>query len=224
MNPLAPLKISKLQKTLGYVAILIFGLRDILWSLTLRESNCFHGPQLTGPKTLGWSRPVDLEALKGMKNATRSSTTAVLMSALGSSLRSLAIKKNLKIPKHITASLTVAILPYPDMKPQNRFTVVHLPMNLGMGTTLDRIKSTYQSAQKLARSSEALVNFYLMRLLGETSQYFCKNFNQLLHATMLLSNVPGPAEKASLFDGDTLVDVAFWTPLRNCIGKDIYVF
>jgi hypothetical protein len=105
------------------------------------------------------------------------------------------------------------------MKPQNRFTVVLFPMNLGIGTTLERIKSTYKSAQKLARSSEALVNFYLMRLLGETSTWFCKLFYRLLHATMLLSNVPGPAERASLFGGDTLVDVAFWTPLRNSIGN-----
>jgi hypothetical protein len=201
------------------LAILIFGLREAVKSFTLLESNCFHGPKLTGPKKLGWSRPVDLEALKGMKNATRSSTTAVLMSALGASLRSLAIKKNLKIPRHISSSLTVAILPYPNMKPQNRFTVVLFPMNLGIGTTLERIKSTYKSAQKLARSSEALVNFYLMRLLGETSTWFCKLFYRLLHATMLLSNVPGPAERASLFGGDTLVDVAFWTPLRNSIGN-----
>jgi len=219
VNPLAPLKMSRLEKVMGYVAILVFGLRDAVRSFTLLESNCFHGPRLTGPKKLGWSKPVSLEALKTMKNVTKTSTTAVLMSALGASLRSLAIQKKLDFPARIHSSLTVAILPYPNMKPQNRFTVVLFPMNLAIGSTIDRIKSTYKSAQKLARSSEALVNFYLMRLLGQTSNIFCKLFNKLLHSTMLLSNVPGPAEKVTLFEGDVLEDVTFWTPLRNSIGK-----
>lgn len=191
VNPLAPLKMSRLKRFMGYIAILVFGLRDAVHSFTLIESNCFHGPKLTGPKKLGWSRPVSLDALKTMKNMTKTSTTAVLMSALGASLRSLAIKKKLEFPDKIHSSLTVAILPYPNTKPQNRFTVVLFPLNLAIGSTVDRIKSTYKSAQKMARSSEALVNFYLMRLLGQTSTLFCRCFIKLLHATMLLSNVPG---------------------------------
>lgn len=179
IDPLAPLKFTTIEKIVGYLTILVFGLHEAVKSLSLNEQNHFHGPQLTGPKTLGWSRPVNLEALKTMKNITRTSTTAVLMSAVSGALRSLSIQKGLQVPEIINSSPTIALLPYPNVKPQNRFTVVHLPLPLGINKTIERVKMIHRSAQQVARSSEAMSHYYLLALLGQTPTAFCEQFSKL---------------------------------------------
>jgi hypothetical protein len=58
---------------------------------------------------------VKVEALKKIKESTRTSVTAVLVSALGGSVRNLAVKKGLPVPSQVHAFPTIGILPFPDV-------------------------------------------------------------------------------------------------------------
>lgn len=44
---------------LAYAQVIICGPRAFFKTALLDETNCFHGPKLTGPKTLSWSRQVN---------------------------------------------------------------------------------------------------------------------------------------------------------------------
>ncbi|CAG7719398.1 unnamed protein product, partial [Allacma fusca] len=44
-----------------------------------------------------------------------------------------------------------------------------------------------------------------------------KFLGSFAHATMTLSNIPGPAETVTMFGGDKLVDVGAWVPIKNTI-------
>jgi len=61
VDPLCPShKLPVYQTLLAYAQVLLFGPRTFFRVLLLDETNCFHGPQLTGPKTLSWSKQVSL--------------------------------------------------------------------------------------------------------------------------------------------------------------------
>jgi len=55
------------QTIAAYLQIMLLGPHSFFKVMALREENDFHGPQLTGPKYLGWSRQVNVEALKQIK-------------------------------------------------------------------------------------------------------------------------------------------------------------
>jgi hypothetical protein len=59
VDPLCPSHKWPIAKViLAYAQVLLFGPRAFFRVLLLDESNCFHGPQLSGPKTLSWSKQV----------------------------------------------------------------------------------------------------------------------------------------------------------------------
>jgi hypothetical protein len=218
VDPLTPLKMSLGMKVLGYLNLVFLGPRRLLYTLSLSEKNCFHGKGLTGPKILGWSKPVQLRALKGIKDRTKTSTTAVLIAALGGSLRSLALRKELPVPPVLHAFPTIAILPYPNMKPQNRFAVALFPMDIGLGSSMERLRAAFQAATDLARSPDVLFSYLTMKVTGILPAVATKFISDTAHASVLITNVPGPKETAFLFGGDPLIDVGVWAPIRSGIG------
>jgi hypothetical protein len=206
------------MKVMGYLSLVFLGPWCLLHTLSLSEKNCFHGKELTGPKILGWSKPVQLSALKGIKDRTKTSTTAVLLAALGGSLRNLALMKGLPVPAVLHAFPTIAILPYPNMKPQNRFAVALFPMAIGLGSSMERLRAAFQAAADLARSPDVLFGYLTMKVTGVLPAVATKFICDTAHASVLITNVPGPQETAFLFGGDPLVDVGCWAPVRSGIG------
>ena len=221
VDPLKPLKISWFYRTIPYVLMAVIGARSLIKSLMLKETNCFHGKPMTGPKYVGWSRPVNLNTLKQVKTATNTSTTAVLISCFGGALRSLAQKKNLEVPSSIYAAATVAMLPYPNIKFQNRFTSAHVPIEIGLPTQVQRLKSAFKHANNMARSPDILMNYHMMQLTGAFPAIIVDEIMKNLNSTMLLSNVPGPAEDVYMFGGDKLVDAVAWGPFKGVTGNNI---
>ncbi|CAG7719192.1 unnamed protein product [Allacma fusca] len=224
VDPLKPLNVSPLMRILPYALLVVVGARSVIQSLLLKEENCFHGKKMTGPKHVGWSRPIDLKVLKQLKIATRTSTTAILVSSFGGSLRSLAIKKKLPVPNSIHAAATVAMLPYPNAFLQNRFTSAHVPMEIGLQTPGERLKSAFQHANNMARSPDILMNYHMMQLTGSFPAIIVNEAMKNLNSTMLLSNVPGPAEDVYLFGGDKLKDAVAWGPFKGVTALGMVLF
>jgi hypothetical protein len=166
---------------------------------------------------------VNVEALRKIKQVTKTSVTAVLVSALGGGVRNLALKKGLPVPSQVHAFPTIGILPFPDIKPRNRFTMALLPLCIGLDTALERLKSAELALKALLRSPDVLTNYYLMALFGVFPASVINFFLEKCHATLLLSNVPGPAEKATMF-GDEIVDIGIWAPIQLGIGIGMSLF
>ena len=221
VDPLKAPSISSAIKLLLYVKALILGPMLLLNAMNVREVNGFHNKVVTGPKTFGWSKPVNMDALKKIKIQTETTTTAVLMSAIGGAMRNLAIKKNIPVPRRIHAAPTVAMLPYPDTAPRNRFIVIHYMLDTGLSSRLERIKAAHKEALRLSTSVEPVVIFEIMKIGGRLPAALADALMGTLRATIILSNVPGPVESAKLFGGHSLVDSVFWVPLRNWTGTRI---
>jgi hypothetical protein len=224
VDPLRPLRMPVLKRILPYLLLVVVGARSVIKSLLLKEENCFHGKAMTGPKHLGWSRPIDLKVLKQLKTVTRTSTTAILVSSFGGSLRSLAMKRKLPVPNSIHAAATVAMLPYPNASLQNRFTSAHVPMEIGLQTPVERLKSAFKHANDMARSPDILMNYYMMQLTGSFPAIVVNEIMKNLNSTMLLSNVPGPAEDVYIFDGDKLKDAVAWGPFKGVTAIGMVLF
>lgn len=73
----------------------------------------------------------------------------------------------------------------------------------------------------LLRSPDVLTNYHLMAVFGVLPVRVINFFLEKCHATLLLSNVPGPAERATIFGGDQIVDIGIWAPIQLGIGEVI---
>ena len=144
--------------------------------------------------------------------------TAVLISALGGSVRSLALKRNLRVPDTVHGFPTIGILPFKDIRPRNQFTMALLPLRIGLATEMERLKSAHSSLKKLLTSPDVLTNYHLMSIIGSLPVPAINFFVDMCHATMLLSNVPGPAESGTIFGGDEIVDIGIWAPIQLAMG------
>lgn len=220
IDPLQSLKVPIGMTLLMYLKMAVFGPRSLLRSMFHRDLNCFHGPGLTGPKTLAWSRGINLETVKTIRKRNEgTTTTAVLASAVGGSLRGLALRKNNPVPKEIRAGVTCALLPYPNIKPQNRFTVAHLKLKLDAETNKERLLSATNAAKELVRSADIIKNFELIRMVGLVPKKAIPWFMDNCEATVLISNIPGPMEEYTIFQGQKLVDIIGWNTIKGNTGN-----
>lgn len=212
------------QKFCLYLHILTFGFRTLLKSLRGgRQQNCFQGPELTGPKTVAWSRPICFQSLKQIKNVMGSSITAVLLSSFGGSLRKLALQKNLPVPPRIYGSATSAVLPYPGYGPENRFTLASYPLDMNEECPIARLSATGKSVDMFGGYAETVKNFNMIRLIGLHPVVGIERIWNGLQATFLLSNVPGPTERYRIFGGDDIVDLIAWNTIKGKTGKKLVV-
>jgi len=93
-----------------------------------------------------------------------------------------------------------------------------LPLCIGLDTGIERLKSAEKSLKELLKSPDVLTNYHMMEVFGVLPVKVINFFLEKVHATLLLSNVPGPAEKATIFGGDEIVDIGIWAPIQLGIG------
>jgi len=218
VDPLAPVKVPFYFNTCIGIQAMIFGARSFFKSMFWGDTNPFHGPQLTGPKYVGLSRPMNVEALKMLKNSTNTSVTAVMTSCVGKGLRTLGVAKGNMIPRSVSAGATYALLPYPSMRPQNRFTVAHMELKIGLEDSIKRLKHTFKSSEELCGSADLVKNFHMIGMTGLFPAVMVGKLMDRCHATVLLSNLPGPVEHYDIFEGDKLVGISGWNTIKGTTG------
>ena len=220
VDPLKPLRIPFVLKCLMYASVLFVGPRNFFRTLLLEEKNCFHsGKTLTGPKRLSWSKSVSLEALKRIRVKTSTTTTAIFVSSIAGALRKLALKKRKPVPEIVHAFPTIAMLPYKTLKPQNRFTVSLLPTSTGISSPIERLNATVKAFKELERAPDILLSFLTMKVVGLLPCFVTRFISNLAHATILISNIPGPIKQCTVFGGCPWLDMSAWAPIRCGTGN-----
>jgi hypothetical protein len=209
---------------LGILSMPRVGLRNLILQDNFSNKYYLPGPLLTGPKTFTWTRPMKLDALKRIKNATKTSVFAVLLTALGGAYRTLCFE-NGKVPEPFIHSMApVALLPYPDRKPKNRFTGILVPILTGGKemSQVDRLIVNHRTVNKLWSSFgniNAIANWYCPIILGMMPLVMHKILSRSVHLKGSLSNIPGPAEEVMIFGGGRILDIGVWVPIKMCVGK-----
>ncbi|ODM94613.1 O-acyltransferase WSD [Orchesella cincta] len=223
IDPLQKIPVPFALNFVIYLNMFIFGSRSLLRSMLQRDLNCFHGPGLSGPKTLAWSRRINLDSVKTIRRRNETTMTAVLASSVGSALRGLAIRKNNPVPSEIRSGVTCALLKYPNIRPQ-RFTVAHLKLRLDPESSKDRLQFATKSAKRLVRSGDILKNYGLIRLIGLLPKTAIPFFMDNCEATVIISNIPGPTEEYTIFQGQKLVDVIGWNTIKGTTAIGVCIF
>lgn len=139
----------------------------------------------------------------------------ILLAALSKSLKDFFVRKNLDVPKEMTVVLPARLYSFgedPELKLENKFSVAlqNLPIN-AQGTT-DRIQKIKRYSEIVNSSPDYVVNYWMMSVVaGIFPDWILKVILNSKHATMVISNLPGPnfTIKINKFE---LENVGFFIP------------
>lgn len=227
-NPLKPLPIPLYLKFWTFLKLLFVWPKLMYESVGLpSESNCFHGPALSNKKIITWTNHFTIESLRKIRSCggdgSKSKcfgTNAVLNAAVGGAFLRLAEIKGVRpVPREITGLTSIPMLPYPNLKPQNRFSGAFFPLRVGgVESRLDRVRETDRTLKEITTSPLILLNSLLLRFIGTLPADWSQNLTDSREFTVLTSNIPGPSIPGYLFEGDILMDVAGFLPIKNKTG------
>jgi hypothetical protein len=166
-----------------------------------------------------WSKRIDMNVLKGIKDNTGASMPAILCSVMATAMRSFEIKFNSsnphcrgKVADEITIGLVGALLPYPDLYLKNNHSLLKCNLNTRDITRMERLRQVDEEIRRLSRSTEIYTNFVLPSLYGQFPAFISDLCTSAIGAPACVSNVPVSREKVK-FWGNRVVDMAGWVPM-----------
>jgi WS/DGAT/MGAT family acyltransferase len=177
-------------------------------------------------KRATWSRPLPLKQIKAIKNVTGGTVNDVLVSALAGALRRYLISRRQPVdgitfraivPVNIRSNEELAQL-------GNKFSLVFLPLPVGLADPLDRLNFVREHMDNLKKSPEIPVAFNILKGIGmsplELQEAMVTMFGA--KATAVLTNVPGPPIPLYLA-GSKITGLMFWVPQsgRMSLGLSI---
>ncbi|CAD5119665.1 DgyrCDS8259 [Dimorphilus gyrociliatus] len=195
------------------------------------DSHCLHGPKLTGVKNLAWSEPVDLALIKEVKEATGTTVNDVLMGCLALTFREYFERFSHLVPKEIKCYVPVDLRKKDKcaaMDNQFSLLIFPMPIDLEVENHLEYVKEVKKRMDELKNSPDPIVgSLFLRYAMSRFPKWVTQKVFDFLAAkcTMVLSNVPGPAERISI-GGEEVEGMIFWPPQRaNCgLGVSVYSY
>jgi len=225
VDPMKPIKSTWFQRIVLYTtALFMTGPYLLRQNYVKEESSKFWSKDgLQGPKVLSWSRPIRMEAIKKIRESTKSSVSAIFSSVTGAALNNFSIRRGFGIPQKVTAASCAALIPYPSLKAQNRFCVLFTPLPVGRQDEepFERVRQAHDSSKHSFFLAAEVVMAYWITWVGGCFPVWVNNWLQfgICQATTLLSNLPGPQKSTKIFGGDVIQDIVGWSPIRNRIGN-----
>ena len=196
--------------------------------MSLRPSDpktLFKG-ELGIPKRVAWSDPVDLERVKAVKDANKSTVNDVLLTAVAGGLgQYLDFRRQTSKGVTIRGVIPVSLRPLEEMGDLgNYFGLVFLPLPLGIRDPFDRLYEIRKSMRSLKRSAEPMVVLNTLRLLGMSPEAIQNLVIKIFgtKATAVMTNVPGPRNPLFLC-GREIKEMMFWVPQSGRLGMGISI-
>ena len=187
------------------------------------DATVLHGKPLAGQKVVTWSEPIDIETLKMLKTATKTTLNDVLVSCMTASIREFFIKRNLEPPQNLKVSLPIDLRKNTEadaVEFENRFAVLQLALPIGISDPLEQLYEVQNRMNTLKTSGEPFAVGPTMDMLLNIVPTFIISpfFNFIVSkCTGVLSNVPGPQNTLTIV-GKELESMTFWAPPRANLG------
>jgi WS/DGAT/MGAT family acyltransferase len=177
-------------------------------------------------KRATWSRPLPLKQVKTIKNVTGGTVNDVLVSALAGALRRYLIGRNQPVDGlTFRAFIPVNIRSNEEMTQLgNKFSLVFLPLPVGLADPLDRLNFVREHMDNLKKSPEIPVAFSILKGIGmspaELQEVMVTMFGS--KATAVLTNVPGPPIPL-YFAGRKISGLMFWVPQSGRVSLGLSI-
>ncbi len=177
-------------------------------------------------KRATWSRPLPLKQIKTIKNVTGGTVNDVLVSALAGSLRRYLISRGQPVDGlTFRAFVPVNIRSNEEMTQLgNKFSLVFLPLPIGLADPLDRLNFVREHMDNLKKSPEIPVAFSILKGIGmspaELQEVMVTMFGS--KATAVLTNVPGPPIPL-YFAGSKISGLMFWVPQSGRVSLGLSI-
>ncbi len=177
-------------------------------------------------KRAAWSRPLPLSEIKAIKNVTGGTVNDVMIAVLTGSLRRYLQSRGEPVDGLTFRAFIPVNIRRPDemMTLGNKFSLVFLPLPIGVADPLERLAAVREQMDKLKKSPEIPVAFTILKGIGmspnELHDVLVKMFGS--KATAVLTNVPGPPIPLYLA-GSKIKDIMFWVPQSGRVSLGLSI-
>lgn len=186
----------------------------------------FKGP-LGVAKKAAWSLPIAVADVKALGQAFGGSINDVLLTAMAGGLRRYLLGRG-ESPERVSfrAAMPVNLRGLEEMAALgNRFGLVFLSIPVGIADPVERLTELRRLSKKLRLSTEPVVVFWILRLLGRLPHFIQRLVVAIFatKTTAVMTNVPGPREELFLAEAP-IRDIFFWVPQSGRVGLGISIF
>jgi WS/DGAT/MGAT family acyltransferase len=176
---------------------------------------------------VAWSRPVELWRVKRTARAYRVTVNDVLMAALAGALRTHVVKAGAE-PKrlHALVPFNLRALEQPvDAGLGNRFGLVLADVPVDVEDAVDRVWEVSRAMDAIKRSDEGPITYGILDVMGRTPTDVESRLIDFFtsKASLVVTNVPGPAEPMSLA-GTPVSGVLIWAPCSGNMRMTVSLF
>jgi diacylglycerol O-acyltransferase / wax synthase len=176
-------------------------------------------------KTVRWSEPLSLAAIKAAARAGDATINDVVLAALSGALR-----RRLTAAggphRDVRAVLPVNLRPLdtPEIELGNRFGLVFLPLPVSVDDATERVRRIRRRTASLKRSATAPVALAILGLVGHAHHRVVRLVITVFSAkgSLVVTNVPGPQQWLHL-GGRRMTGVIAWPPQTGSIGVGVSV-
>ena len=224
----AVLLVNEPEKAGRYLTELGELVRELSHALTLpNDPKTLFKKKLGVRKRVAWAEPIPLEEVVAVSKALGCTVNDVLISAVTGALRSYMLEEgeSLSASEEIRATVPVNLRPLEHARELgNHFGLVFLTLPISVANPLERLYCVHERMNELKASKQAAMAFGLLAALGMSPSAVQKPALDLLSekASMVLTNVPGPAEPLYLAGGK-VQDMMFWVPQSGKLGVGVSI-
>jgi len=224
----AVLLLNEPEKTGRYLNEMGELVRELSHALTLpNDPKTLFKKKLGVRKRVAWAEPIPLEEVTAVSKALGCTVNDVLISAVTGALRSYMLEEgeSLSGSAEIRATVPVNLRPLEHARELgNHFGLVFLTLPISVANPLERLYCVNERMNELKASKQAAMAFGLLAALGMSPSAVQKPALDLLSekASMVLTNVPGPAEPLYLAGGK-VQDMMFWVPQSGKLGVGVSI-
>ncbi|WP_375481350.1 wax ester/triacylglycerol synthase family O-acyltransferase [uncultured Jatrophihabitans sp.] len=172
-------------------------------------------------KSLRWSAPIPVPALKAAAKATEATINDLVLAALSGALR-----RQLGTEHDVRAVLPVNLRPLdrPEVELGNRFGLVFLRLPVSVSSSARRIALVCRRTAALKRSATAPVALAILALVGHLPRRAVSLVIDIfsVKSSLVVTNVPGPREPLHL-GGCRLTGIIAWPPQSGRLAVGVSV-
>lgn len=143
----------------------------------------------------------------------------ILLAALSKSLKDFCERKNYNVPKEMTVVIPARLQnsrENPQLRLENKFSVALQTLPIDINVMSDRVSRVRRCSEIAVASPDYLINFWMMTLVSAIfPDWILKVIMVSRHATMAVSNLPGPSCSIKI-NGYEFESVGFFIP---CVGQ-----